>query len=97
VIGVASLGLPTGYTFSLRDLGIATLLFTIHEQVLFDPLVLYRMLVRTKAGGVKLLFEFRTLNVGLYFIWKADTSSDAIGFGDSVSGTGGLLTCVLAG
>lgn len=100
VIEVTNLALPPGYSYlGPIDVGPATIRFTINQPVLFDPQVLFRALTRTKAAGVKLLFEFmRSPDPDDYFVWQADDTPTDVGFGDSnTPSMGGLLECVLGG
>ena len=97
VIAVAALALPSGFTFSTRDEAIATIRFVINEPVTFDASVVWHMIRRTKAGGVRLVYEFVTAPLDEYFVWKDDGTSADVGFGDSVSGVGGKLSCALPG
>ena len=86
IIAVSQLGLPPGYTFDVTDQPIQTLLYLINEPILFDVGTFFTMLKRTKAGGVKLLFEYTINPLEDDFTWTAGP-----GWDDSISNIGGPL------
>lgn len=95
IIEVARLAIPPGFTFTADDEGVATIRFVVNEPITFDAYVLFLILSRTKAGGVRLLYEISPSALDLYFVWAGDDSTADIGFGDTTSSVGGLGTCVL--
>lgn len=87
LIEIGDLSIPGGYTFTLADMGNATLLVTIVEPVAFTPGVFQRNLLHAKSGGVKLIFEFSTASAAETFRW-----TDGPGWGSVYDpGAGGYL------
>lgn len=58
IIDVARLSLPEGFTFQYLEGYPATVIININEQVTFSILTLFRNLIMTKDGGVRLLVNY---------------------------------------
>jgi hypothetical protein len=101
LIAVAVLSMPAGFTFSYDEFPTATIVVHVNEQVGFNIQVLFDNLNRTRAGGVRLLLEYPSIDADTAFAFSnvSATSDPLKGFGDAVTplpSVGGYLISVIS-
>lgn len=101
MIAVTGLSIPAGQSFTFAEAYPATVVIEVLGQSIFNMLVLLDNLIRTKAGGVRLLLEYSLNPIDNNFTFSDDDTTMADvnrGFGNDLDpSVGGYLIDVLEG